>query len=94
MARIHKRAVSRVTQRRIQRLNSRDQIFVDLVGQLGTANIPWVAQQAEVCPATVYNWLNGDTLTPRIDTLCKVAKVMGYEIVLKRVKGYKLKAVK
>ena len=76
------------------RLSARDQLFIDLLAIIGTTNLYWLADQACVAHGTLYNWLDGKTMKPRIDTLTKVAKACGYEIVLKRVKGTRLKLVK
>jgi DNA-binding phage protein len=76
------------------RLSERDKLFIDLLAIIGTTNLYWLADQAGVSHGTLYNWLDGKTMKPRIDTLTKVAKACGYEIVLKRVKGPHLKLVR
>ena len=35
---------------------------------------------------TLHTWVSGHVLTPRIDTLAKVAEQLGYEIVLEKNK--------
>ena len=42
----------------------------------------WLANEAGVCKATLYNWCDGRTKHPRFTTLVKVAKVLGFELVL------------
>lgn len=58
------------------------EIFVQICTLLKEWNIPSVASAAEVCPATIYNWMDGTTVTPRLDTIVKVAQAIGYELTL------------
>lgn len=58
------------------------QVFEDLKGILAEFDFRWVAETAGVSDQTLYNWHNGLTHKPRIDTITKVAKALGYEIVL------------
>lgn len=76
---------------------SQFRVFNELKGELMKWNIAYVEEVSGVTNVTLYNWLNGKTLYPRIDTLTKVARVLGYEIVLKKLPSQpkaKLKLVK
>lgn len=41
-----------------------------------------IAERADVCAATLYAWLNGDTIHPYITTLEKVAGALGKRITM------------
>ncbi|HEX3524857.1 MAG TPA: hypothetical protein VHT52_22565 [Stellaceae bacterium] len=41
-----------------------------------------IANESKVCHETIDNWLDGETRSPRIDTMLKVATVIGREIEL------------
>lgn len=41
-----------------------------------------IAARADVCPATLDCWLNGDTIHPYITTLEKVAAALGKKITM------------
>lgn len=43
-----------------------------------------LAQEADISPSTIHNWVHGKTLHPRIDTLTKVATAMGYSFAIHR----------
>lgn len=36
-----------------------------------------LAERADVSPQTLWNWVYGETMTPRIDTLSKVTEALG-----------------
>ena len=57
-------------------------VFEDLKEILATCDFKWVSENAGVSDQTLYNWHNGLTKKPRIDTLTKVAEALGYEIVV------------
>jgi len=58
-------------------------------------NIGYLAGAADVCQATLYNWCDGTTQHPRLTTVVKVAKAMGYEVTFVKVnKKSHLKVVK
>ena len=65
----------------------RNAIFLDILVELdrytdyGKQDI---AEKAQVHWTTLYAWLSGRTRKPRIDTLCRVALALGYDIVLAR----------
>ena len=67
-------------------------VFEDLKSELRGWDISSVARSADVAQATIYFWLEGRTKTPRIDTITKVADVIGFELALAR-KQVKLKMV-
>jgi predicted transcriptional regulator len=76
------------------KLDLRDEIFLKVLYELGKWDIQTLAREAKVSQATLYNWLDGKTMGPRIVTLVKVCKVMGFEIVLKKTGKTKLMVVK
>ena len=68
-------------------IDNRHPVFLSIVDDLhiyGAKGLAAIAVDAEVGIATLYYWLNGTTRRPRIGTLHKVARVLGYEIVLQR----------
>lgn len=81
-----------------EEFHSEFEMFMTIVRHLwqlnGEAEMKQVAKQAGVHWGTLYNWKSGETVTPRIDTLTKVARVFGYEICLKKTKKAKLVRVK
>lgn len=64
------------------------------VSSLTWAETIVLANQASVHPTTLYNWTHGEVMTPRIDTLSRVAAAMGYDICFKRRKKPQLRRVK
>ena len=71
-------------------------IYASIIGLLwslnGEAEMKELAKASKVGVSTIYAWKNGTTITPRIDTLTKVARALGYEIVLKRSRRAPLRA--
>jgi len=67
-------------------------VFLEIIGLLWEYELPGLAKEAEVSQSTLYNWMHGKVHAPRLDTLTKVAKVLGYEIVLQRVQASQKKA--
>lgn len=59
-------------------------VFEDIKIELHFRCVHDVAESACVSPSTLRNWMEGRTRTPRIDTLYRVARAMGFSIVLKR----------
>lgn len=76
----------------------RTHLFLDLLAELYPISVEArkdVADEAGVSDSTLYNWLYGSTINPRIDTMIKVAEVLGFAIVLQRKQRKpKLKVVK
>jgi DNA-binding phage protein len=70
------------------------QILVLLWNTHGQAAMRELAHASGVGESTLYSWKLGTTMTPRIDTLTKVAKALGYEIVLKRTRRAPIRAVR
>lgn len=66
-------------------------VFEDLKGVLAEFDFHWVAETAGVSQQTLYNWHNGYTHKPRIDTITKVANALGYEIVLELKETHRLR---
>ena len=69
------------------------EIFEEIKEVLQTTNIQWVARQAKVGESTLYNWLEGKTKSPRLDTIYKVADCLGFDVKLIKRKA-KLATVK
>lgn len=66
----------------------REAVFMTIIGHLlryNDAERKHIAEEADVHWTTLYNWTHGSTLNPHINTLARVASVLGYTIVLKRV---------
>lgn len=78
-------------------MKNREKIFLDILGQLWDRKGEFkdIAEKAGVHISTLYNWAELKTFAPRIDTLCKVAGALGFEIVLelKSPQAQKLKLV-
>ena len=45
-----------------------------------------LAEEAEICPQTLWSWATGHTLQPRITTIVKVAGALGFEVELAKVR--------
>lgn len=69
-------------------------VILDHLWNLNDGGIASLASAAGVSGSTLYFWRNGDVTTPRIDTLTKVGKALGYEMVFKRLKRAPLRRVK
>lgn len=65
----------------------REEVFMEIISNLlryNDAERKHIAEEAEVHWTTLYNWTHGATINPHISTLARVARVLGYNIVLKR----------
>ena len=60
-------------------------LFEDLKGIISEYNPLWIEQECGVTDQTIYNWLSGKTRKPRLDTIVKVAKAVGYEVTLRKI---------
>jgi hypothetical protein len=83
----------------VSTLKGREALFMDIIGHLlryNDAEKKHIAEEAHIHWTTIYNWTHGDTMAPRIDTLSRVARVLGYDIALirRRAKVPKLRRVK
>jgi transcriptional regulator with XRE-family HTH domain len=69
-------------------LDQRAKLFLDLIKMIPADNAGQekLADEAKVHKSTLYNWTYGNTISPRIGTLVKVAIALGYEPVWKRIK--------
>lgn len=63
-------------------LKNEQGVFDQLKAIIWEYNFDYLAAASGVCRATLYNWCDGRTKLPRLDTLVKVAKVVGYKIIL------------
>jgi DNA-binding phage protein len=58
--------------------------FEDLKKRLLMYDLDTVARTSKVNKQTLNNWLNGTTKGPRLTTLIKVSKALGYKLVFQR----------
>lgn len=72
----------------------RARVFLDLISILYYHDLKEIAKEAEVSNQTLHNWLYGATMNPHINTLIKVANVLGYEIALRKKQSTGLRRVK
>ena len=70
------------------------EVFNEIKDLMMGYNTVWLADTARVSHATLYKWMDGTTRFPRLDTIFKVARAMGYDIVLQKRAGKHLKAVR
>lgn len=70
-------------------MDNRDQLFLDIIAEASHTDHTELAELAGVSKQTLHNWCFGKTMKPRIDTLTKVARALGYEIVLRKVRAGK-----
>lgn len=69
---------------------TREEIFLDMIHELwkySDEGLRDIAAQAGCHWTTLYAWKSGATMAPRIDKLAPVARVLGYNIVLQKVKA-------
>jgi len=80
---------------KIQDDDQREKIFMEILSLLWSEekDFKTLSQKAGVSISTLYNWAELKVFAPRIDTLSKVARALGYEIVL-RLNKPKLTIVK
>lgn len=66
-------------------VRSKNDAFEVLRGLLHAhGNLPRLAKKADVCTQTLYNWLHKDVSYPRLHTVAKVAKALGYTVRLQK----------
>jgi hypothetical protein len=79
-------------------ISSEYRIFNEILVMLwrlnGEAEIRELAAASNVGASTLYAWRGGATITPQIGTLTRVARSLGYEIVLKRTRRAPIRAVR
>lgn len=66
----------------------------DICDRLEGQDLTHIADRAKVSPSTLYMWMNGDVHAPRIDTLTRVARILGFRIDLIRERKRRLTSVK
>jgi transcriptional regulator with XRE-family HTH domain len=71
-----------------------NEILVMLWRLNGEAEIKELAHASGVGVSTLYAWRSGYTISPQIRTLTRVARSLGYEIVLKRTRRAPLRQVR
>lgn len=70
----------------------REKIVDDLCLELEKYQLQSVEDISGVTQQTMNNWLSGRTKKPRIDTLARVARAIGFELYFKRSENLKLAA--
>lgn len=89
--------MSHAKYREYDEFHSQWQVFTEICGHLwelqGEAQVRELAKAAEVHWTTLYNWRSGAVVAPRLDTLSKVAYVLGYDLVLHRRSAPMLRSV-
>jgi DNA-binding phage protein len=64
-----------------------DKIFEDIIAMLYPMNeaaLKHLALKADVSKGTLYTWKYGPTCFPRLHTIIKVARALGYDVKLVR----------
>lgn len=65
-------------------------LFNKVVTELKGKDLNWVADDAKVSLATLYYWLNGDTLLPYTRTLFRVATTLGFKVTMTKRRSIKV----
>ena len=86
------RAKAKKAKQYVEREAIVDQI-VDIIDGLNDQGKKDLADEAEVHWTTMYNWISGKVRKPRIDTLAKVARALGYDIALRAKHKARLRKV-
>ena len=60
------------------------EIFEQIKEIIEDYNFAYLSEESGVSEPTLYNWINGYTKKPRLDTITKVANAVGYRIRLIR----------
>lgn len=71
-------------------IDERETVFVEVIYDLLMLNDHErreIAKNAGVHWTTLYSWMSAKTKKPRLDTVCRVARALGYEVILKRTSG-------
>lgn len=58
-------------------MEERSELFIHLVMVLTNYDLASVAESAEVSYSTLWNWVYGPTVSPRINTMIKVGNAIG-----------------
>ena len=64
----------------LNKRKQRHELFLELIETLQQYDLSSVALAAEVHYSTLCNWLYGDTISPQLRTIMKVAPVIGLEL--------------
>jgi DNA-binding phage protein len=68
-------------------VDEREIVFVEVIYDLlmlSDHERKEIADSAGVHWTTLYAWMSVKTRKPRLDTVCRVARALGYEVILKR----------
>ena len=71
-------------------IDSEFEVFMFVMRHLWTltgTELNVLAHRAEISPQTLYNWRTGYVTKPRIDTISKVLRAMGYELTYRKSKA-------
>ena len=65
---------------------TRDRLFDEIVKHLPEkyTDMQELAERANVGATTIWNWVYGDTYSPQLNTVIKVARALGYTLELKK----------
>ena len=66
----------------------RDRIIFQILRAVRHLSAQEIAQKSGVSIGTIYNWRNGTTLYPRINTLAAVARIAGLKFALVPIKKH------
>lgn len=80
--------------KRREEIRSEYALFAIVMRHLWTLThqeLVYLARISSVSETTLYNWRNGYVTTPRLDTLTRVSKNIGYKITFQQIKSKKPK---
>jgi transcriptional regulator with XRE-family HTH domain len=71
---------------------TRDRLFNEVVKHIPErfVDMQELAERADVGASTLWNWVYGETMSPQLNTLVKVARALGYTLELKKYNPLKL----
>ena len=79
-----------------RKVDERTEVFLVVVGHLeaySDQGLKDIAYEADVHWTTLYNWKSYKVTHPRIDTLVRVARALGYDVQLTTTKKPKLRLI-
>ena len=67
---------------------NRNKLFIEVIQHIphDPSDRKELAEHADISPQTLYNWVNGDTFSPRFNNLYKVAGALGMVITVTKPK--------
>jgi len=67
---------------KIQNNSDHMQLFEQLCNIINSYNVNWLSEESGVSSQAIYFWLSGKTRKPRLDTIFKVARAVGWNLTL------------